>query len=82
MVEKAGFLQFVKNAYPNFEMPSRVVMGDLLQREYDTVRKKLLREIALCSSVATTTDGYTDKYTQRKFVTVTSRPSIVKIFPG
>lgn len=72
LVEDKGFNVLIKSAYPDFIMPSRHSITESIELEYLSAKKELEIELAKAEFVSSTSDGWTDKFTQRLFATVSA----------
>ena len=71
MVEDTGFKEFVDFAFPEYKMPSRSTITLLIEKAHEAAKKELHQELERVDHVSVTTDGWTSKYGQKSFTTVT-----------
>lgn len=72
LVEDKGFNLLMQAAYPDYIMPSRFIITEAIDLEYLSVKRELEIELAQAEFVSSTSDGWTDKFSQRLFATVSA----------
>lgn len=69
--EDPGFNYLIMNAFPHFNMPSRATLTRRIEALYKSKKLAFMEDLADAKYVAITSDGYTQKYTQKGFDTTT-----------
>lgn len=71
IVTDQGFKRLIRTAWPKYSMPTRQTFANRLNSKYDKHFSELKKELNKTKHVAITEDGYTSKFTQDKYDTVT-----------
>ncbi len=71
LVEEEAWLDFMQFAFPGYKVPVRSTMTLELEKLYKVKRTEYANELKKIEHIAMTTDGWTCKYTQDYFVSVT-----------
>ena len=71
IVEDVGFKELIEFAFPNYIMPCRKKVTELIEHKYKIKKSQLLLELTNAEFVALTTDGWAPKHIHNPFVTYT-----------
>jgi hypothetical protein len=71
IVEDSGFMSFIQFAFPAYKIPARSTFTLDLEKLYKSVKQRIMGELSDLTHLSITTDGWTSKYTQDHFVSVT-----------
>lgn len=72
IVTDEGFKNLIRLAFPNFFMPSRQIMANLLEMKYSSIRVALLTELNFVKNISVTADVWSAKFNQKSFLTITA----------
>jgi hypothetical protein len=68
--EDEGFVELIKRAWPHYKMPCRQTFTTKIEKLYLDYVVLLRDKLSQAKHVAITSDGYSQKYTQRQFDTI------------
>ena len=71
IVEDEGFIRLMAHAQPRYKVPSRRFITELLEDEYDSVRKIIQAEVDSADSISFTSDGWSDPSKNLNFQSLT-----------
>jgi zinc finger BED domain-containing protein 1 (E3 SUMO-protein ligase ZBED1) len=73
MVQHDGFQEFVKFAFPGYELPHRTTFSRThIRNLYNSIKESVKKELRELDSLCITTDLWTDRYKQNGYMSVTA----------
>ena len=80
ITEDQGFIDLVAHLQPNYLIPSRRYIADLVVPAYDDIKSKIASELNVASSISFTSDIWTDPFSSGTFISLTGKNSIKLFF--